>query len=170
MPILIMVDHGCSMAFSSVVPRKGVHAYAVVRACNDLALLGHSKIILKSDNEPAILALKEAIKAESSQKIELTGRLNQDRKQDVIIPEESPAYDSRSNGKVEATIRWVQGQIRTMKSGLESRIGQEAKANHNSIPWLVRHATWIRNRFKIGTDGKTAYERWKGKKFTREVA
>ena len=43
MPILVMIDHGTNMCFSSVVPKKGVHAYAVVRICNDLSLLGHSK-------------------------------------------------------------------------------------------------------------------------------
>ena len=62
MPILVTVDHNTDMTFTSVIPRKGVHPYAVVRACNDIALLGHTHLVLKSDNEPAILALKPAIK------------------------------------------------------------------------------------------------------------
>ena len=72
MPILVMVDHSNDMTFSSVLPQKGVHPHAVVRTSNDLALLGHSSLVLKSDNEPAILALKEAVRAESSQRIEVT--------------------------------------------------------------------------------------------------
>ena len=50
------------MCFSSVAPKKGVHAYSVVRIRNGLPLSGHSKLVLKSDNEPAIIALKEAIR------------------------------------------------------------------------------------------------------------
>ena len=37
------------------------------------------------------------------------------------------------------------------------------------MPWLVRHAGWIRNRFVVKSDGRTAYERWKGKKFNKEL-
>ena len=167
---MVMLDHGTEMTYSSVVPKKGVHAYAVVRCCNDLSLLGHSKLILKSDNEPAILALKEAIQAESSQKIELTGRVKQEgEKNKCIVPEESAAYDSRSNGRIESNIKWVQGQIRTLKSSLESRIGFKLAQEHNCLPWLVRHAGWIKNRLTVKSDGRTAYERWKGKKFTQEI-
>ena len=47
MPILVMSDHATHMTFSTAVPKKGVHAYSVVRCCNDISLLGYSKIILK---------------------------------------------------------------------------------------------------------------------------
>ena len=38
MPILVMIDDVSDMTFASVIPRKGVTPYAVVRSCNDLAL------------------------------------------------------------------------------------------------------------------------------------
>ena len=69
MSILVMVDHETDMTLSSVAPKKGVHAYSVVRVCNDLNSLGYNQVILKSDGEPAIMALKEALKAEASQRI-----------------------------------------------------------------------------------------------------
>ena len=72
MPILVMHDDKTGMTFSTVVPQKGVHPYASVRVSNDLSILGHEKIILKSDGEPAIKALKEAVQADSSMKIEIT--------------------------------------------------------------------------------------------------
>ena len=56
MPIVVMTHHASDMAFSSVVPKKGVHPYAVIRASNDLALIGHSKVILQSDNGPATVS------------------------------------------------------------------------------------------------------------------
>ena len=43
MPILVMIDDASDMTFASVVPKKGVTAYAVVRTCNDLALIGYFK-------------------------------------------------------------------------------------------------------------------------------
>jgi hypothetical protein len=48
--------------------------------------LGHSRVILKSDQEPAILSLKDAVKSEA--------RID-------IVMEESPEYESKSNGEVE---------------------------------------------------------------------
>ena len=74
---MAMTDHRTTMTSSSVVPKKGVHPYAVVRLCNDISLLGYTRIILKSGNESSIMALKELVKAESSQKTEVTCRINE---------------------------------------------------------------------------------------------
>ena len=63
-------------------------------------------MILKSDQEPYIVELKEIIK--------------QEWPEDIMI-EESPAYDSRSNGSVERGIQTVQGQIRAIKDAFEAR-------------------------------------------------
>ena len=163
MPILVILDHETDMCFAAVVPEKGVHAYAVIRASNDIALTGHTSLILKSDNEPAIMALKNAVKAESSQQITTTAVAARRQRSSKMIGEESAAYDSASNGKVEAAIRWIQGHIRTMKAALESRLQTHVDDNHDCLPWLIRHSSWIRNRMAVKSDGKTAYERWKGK-------
>ena len=45
-----------------------------MRVGNILTMLGHSRMILKSDQEPAIRALKEAAQADSSLKLEVQGR------------------------------------------------------------------------------------------------
>ena len=120
MPILVMCDQKTDMMFSSLVPKKGAHAYAIMRVCNDLSLLGHERVVLRSDGEPALRSLKEAVQADSSMKIELTGRRGDKREQ--VAKEESCAYDSRTNGFIESRIRRVQGQIRAMKDALESRL------------------------------------------------
>ena len=54
MPILVARDlldseRGTGMIFARVVPQKGVHAYAVKNLAADIALLGHSELVLKSD-------------------------------------------------------------------------------------------------------------------------
>ena len=35
---------------------------------------------------------------------------------------------------------------------------------HPAIPWITEHAAVLLNRFEVGHDGKTAYERNKGMK------
>ncbi len=49
---------------AKVVPHKVVHEYAVELARRFAEQLGYKKAILKSDSEPAILALKEAMRRE----------------------------------------------------------------------------------------------------------
>ena len=68
MPILVGCDAsaargGTGHIFARVVPAKGVQEYAVQALSAEVALLGHKELILKSDGEPAIQALKEAVKA-----------------------------------------------------------------------------------------------------------
>ena len=69
-----MSDQKTGMTFASLAPRKGAHAYAAMRVCNDLSILGHEEVFLRSDGEPALKTLKEVVQCESSMKIEVTGR------------------------------------------------------------------------------------------------
>ena len=89
MPILAIKDRTSGMIQSRVVPAKGTDKFAIKRLVKDIELLGYNKIILKSDNEPSILALKKAVKEIT--KVE-------------IIPEESPVGDHQANGEIENTI------------------------------------------------------------------
>ena len=71
---------------ANVVPRKGDHPYAVQRIGHDLAnIMGYKRVILKSDQEPAIKKLKASVRREFS----------------LEIPdEESAVGDSQSNGLI----------------------------------------------------------------------
>ena len=71
---------------------------------------------------------------------------------------------------IENAIQQIQGQFRTMKDNLEARIGERLSETSVIVPWMVIHAARTLNRYHVGTDGKTAYRRWKGKDFKREVA
>ena len=51
-----------------------------------------------------------------------------------------------------------------LKSCLEDKWNVDVKIENSVIPWLVEFAAYLLNRFEVGTDGKTAYERSKGKK------
>ena len=108
MPILVCRDNKTGWYQASVVPKKGRCPHAVQQVENMLNQLGYKKYILKTDQEPSIMELKEVISRSRG---------------DQVIMEESPVMDSRSNGFIERAIQSVQGQIRTLKSALESNLG-----------------------------------------------
>ena len=81
----------------------------------------------------------------------------------------SPVGDSQANGEIYRAIRTVQGQVRTMKSAFEANFGLEFAENHPIIPWMISYASSLINKFRIDTDGKTAHERCRGRKFNRIV-
>ena len=63
-PILAAKDNKTKMIMARVAPSKGVESYAVETAKKMGERLGRRKIIMRSDNEPAILALNEAVRRE----------------------------------------------------------------------------------------------------------
>ena len=73
-------------------------------------------------------------------------------------------------GRVERAVRTVKGQIRTTKEALDSRYKDRIPGHHPVLSWVPRHAAASVVRYNVGKDGRTAHERWKGKKFKREVA
>ena len=155
MPIMVLKDRETGKILSRVYPAKGVTNYTVKRLSSDIQLLGHKKVILKSDNENAIVALKKAVKNERPEDIQL---------------EESPAYDSKSNGDAERAIQMVQDQIKTIKDDLETQYGVKISEDHQCLAWLVAHAGNTIDRYHVNKDGKTSFERWKGRPFKRAVA
>ncbi len=66
-----MKDEKTKMTAAVVVPSKGVDTCAVESVRKALEQLGHRRITLKSGNEPAIFALKEAVRKESDLDIDL---------------------------------------------------------------------------------------------------
>ena len=50
-----------------------------------------------------------------------------------------------------------------MKLASESHLREKIPSDHNLIPWLVEYAAVLLNRGQVSQDGKTAYERLKGK-------
>ena len=64
MPMIVIKDDRSKMVFARVVPQKGVEPCAVGSTVRTLEQLGYKKVIFKSDTEPALLALKEAVRKE----------------------------------------------------------------------------------------------------------
>ena len=119
-------------------------------------------MIIKSDQEPAIRKLLEAVKNERAEEINIEKKVE-------IVPEKSPVAESKANGEVERYVQTVPGQVRTLKMSLETRYKMKIEEGHNVLPWLVMYAAMLLNICSVGEDGRTAYERRRGKKFRREV-
>ena len=75
-----------------------------------------------------------------------------------------PVRSSGSNGVIERVIKEVQGQLRAMKSALDTRVGVDIRGTSNILPWMVEYASVLINKYLVEKDGKTAYERLRGKK------
>ena len=82
--------------------------------------------------------------------------------------QESPVGESKSNGAAENAVQQIQKHTRVIRDGLEARYQQKVAGDHMCMAWLARHAGGVKSRLQVGPDGKTAYERLKGKKFGRE--
>ena len=76
---------------------------------------GHKRLILKSDGESSIKALKDAVKNSSDFSMGV---------------EVSPVGDSKANGEIERAIRTVQGQVRTLKIALDEHYKTEFGEDH----------------------------------------
>ena len=81
------------------------------------------------------------------------------------VVELSKAYDSKSNGRAEGTVRRLEEQVRTMKLALDAALGIELEVLHPVFEWLVEHAADILTKCSVGKDGRTPYERIKGKRY-----
>ena len=100
------------------------------------------KTTFKSDQEPNIIALKHAAAA---------SRIDQ------TVPLERPVRSSKSNGMMENAANMLQGQLRTIKHHDESRLGICIEPGGAVCSWLIPYCADILNKFRIGTDGRTAY-------------
>ena len=58
----------------------------------------------------------------------------------------------------------IEGMLRKMKSSLEHRWKAEIPTGHAIYAWMSEYCSFLLNRFEVGADGKTSYERLKGKK------
>ena len=76
-----------------------------------------------------------------------------------------PKGDSKANGLAERAVQTIEKQVRVLKLSVEEHLGRFG-VEHHCFPWLVMHAADVINKFRVGLDGKTAYENIKGRPYT----
>ena len=58
----------------------------------------------------------------------------------------------------------MRDQARVLKLQVEARIGRKVTLSEPIVPWLVRWAAMSVSRFQVGKDGRSPYERQRGRK------
>ena len=140
----ISIDSENKWISAIVVKKKG--AYAVEAIGKEIDNSGFNRVIMKSDQEPVIRALLQAVKNERGDEVNIEKRAE-------LIPEKSPVGESRANGEVERYVQTVQGQVRTLKMALETRYQKKINESHNVLPWLIMYAAMLINICRVGEDG-----------------
>jgi hypothetical protein len=141
---LVVADNDTGYPYAVSCPEKTVTPYLVHVICKFLTLMRHRKLRLKTDNEPAVLALAQAVAKA--------------RLPDETLFDQTPLYSSASNGRAERTIQTVRRQAVCIRLDLERRYGMTIDSNHPVWPWLVRHAAWTQARFHVKSNGRTCFQ------------
>ena len=144
-PISILRDDRSKWTMAYCVGRKGPVDWvvdAVIRELSDIGY-GNTKVVIKTDQEPAITALRDAII--SKRKAE-------------TVPKLAVRRDPQSHGETEVAVKLCTGQFRTLKCHIEGETGMFLPIRCDAVSWLAKWAANSLNLFKIQEHGTTAHE------------
>jgi hypothetical protein len=165
-PVLNMKDESTGNRYMRAVGKKGVGItdgndmeWLIKDLSEELKSWGHpggvnGNIVMKTDGEPAVVALREAVARYHG---------------GVVTPEQPPPGESQAMGAEEESGKTMRGMVKVYKDQLEEKAKMQLEPTSVILLWMIRWAAMAYSRFKIGDDGKTAYERQKGRKCKLEV-
>ena len=133
---------------------KGPIDFVINDILEFLGEIVRKRIVIRSDNEPAVKALVQAVAL---------------HRQDETVIEEIPVKSSQSIACNEHDHFLVGGMARALRIDVEKRFGDNFPVLHAVHPWILRHRGWLFNRFCVGRDGYTAFQRYKGRIYNGEV-
>ena len=151
LPVLTAIDVESAMAMAVLVQDKNQQQQYLIRCLQTFmfecgrALATLSTTTLQSDQEEYIQNLLKAV----AQKLRNNVNIRQ-----------SPAYSSQSQGTIERFHRTLMmGQVRALVQQVTTSYNLTLSVQHPIMPWIVRHATWLLNRYATHNDGQTSYQR-----------
>ena len=149
---IVIFDGATKALFAHAVPKKGVDidGYVVEQIKQDITWLGHPRVTLRGDNEPALVQVLQTAAAAL-------------RTAGIATAEEgSVPYDPQTNGAAENAVRLLKGTLRANMLGLERQIQARIPIDHPVIAWMIAYAAHARTMRVRGSDGRTAHQRVKG--------
>ena len=150
--ILAGYDSMTNSVMGLIVPAKGsADPWVVKRVATWIEGLGHEHIRIRVDKESPILAMAKGIKQERGGE---EGR---------TVLEPAKQGDKKANGAAERAVRTVKDMFRTLKVALEHHIRSVIPSDADILKWMIEHAAYLHNRLEVGSDGRTAMERTRGK-------
>ena len=111
-------------------------------------------LFIKTDGESSIVALRDALARYHGW---------------IVTPEVPPTGESQAHGSAEYIGRRTRGLVKVYKDQLEERASVKLRSTDVIVLWMVRRAAMVYSRCNVGEDGKTAYERQRGRTCNLEV-
>ena len=154
--VIVGKDRRTRCFLGHVVPGKGVKSRWIPQCIErDIRKLGYrGRVLLRSDGEPAIKDLLSEV-------ANMRGV--------ATVLENNPPTDSKSNGLAERAVRSLEEQIRVIKLSFERSTKKNLSVHHPGFTWLVEHCADTLSKCIVDKDGRTAYERVKGRKYHGHV-
>ena len=103
-------------------------------------------MVVKSDQEASVKELQDEIL-----------RMRAKRHGAATAVENSRLRDSNSNARVERAVQEIMGVARTLKLALAERVQTAIHLDHPIVPWFVRHAGQVVNRYQTRGTGRTSF-------------
>ena len=150
LPVLTAIDVESGMAMAVLVQDKNQQQQDLTRCLQTFmfecgrAQATLSTTTLQSDQEEYIQNLLKTV----AQKLGNNVNIRQ-----------SPAYSSQSQGSIERFHRTLMGQVRALVQQVTTSYNLTLSVQHPVMPWIVRHAAWLLNRYAMHNDGQTSYQR-----------
>ena len=143
--VLVAIDTVYKQTVAMPLERKGnIDPFASRSLAAIAGHVGHPRVIIQGDSEPALMAVIHNACALLS----------------ATTPRTSPVNSKGSNGAAERAVQAVEGMARTLRLDLLDRTKVAVGSNLPITSWMVRHAAWLLSHFQAGTaDGWTAYAR-----------
>ena len=144
--VLVAYDENKDAFWALKIDKKGATKEVVKWCCDKLEDSGYIgvDIAIKCDQEPAIVDLRKAISAH---------RVGE------TVPISSPVRCSKANGRMENAVKLFQGQLRVLKHYMERTFEKYVSADSVLLSWLIPWVAESLNKFRVGSDGFTCYER-----------
>ena len=76
-----------------------------------------------------------------------------------VSPEGPPVGEKQANGTAEEAGKAVREMMRVYKCSVEEGTGEPLADDSPILLWMARWAAMALNRFQVGHDGKTPYQR-----------
>ena len=153
MPTLVLKDRDTLATAAHVISTRADNQWVVRQTCRDLKRWGIlNDVIFRCDQERVLIDHFH----------EVMRQRQADRGARSFV-EHNPVGDSQKAGFIEAGVKAVEGSVRAILYGLEEKLGCKISVTLPVFAWLVEHAAECLNLFRVGFDGKTPYERQRGK-------
>ena len=154
---VVAVDAQTGVVYGNALGSKEADDFTVKEVNKFIRQMGHRKVDVRCDNEPAPKAIQGKLLALRSAAGEPTVITNGKTK------------DSQSMGLVETNIRRWRGKLCTLRFDVEAKYGRKLTPSHLLWSWIARHAGQLITKFQPRNDGTTPHFGAFGHSYTGEV-